>query len=91
MRVWFNGRTPAFQADNAGSIPVTRSIESAGQSYKALAFLLFWASVHDCAAELRGLDSTAKKKARIVRASILQHLSDRSRLLPSDQPTCVAR
>ncbi len=26
MRVWFNGRTSAFQADNAGSIPVTRSI-----------------------------------------------------------------
>jgi hypothetical protein len=25
MRVWFNGRTSAFQADNAGSIPVTRS------------------------------------------------------------------
>ena len=26
-RVWFNGRTSAFQADNAGSIPVTRSIQ----------------------------------------------------------------
>jgi hypothetical protein len=26
MRVWFNGRTPAFQADNVGSIPITRSI-----------------------------------------------------------------
>ena len=25
MRVWFNGRTSAFQADDAGSIPVTRS------------------------------------------------------------------
>lgn len=26
MRVWFNGRTSAFQADDAGSIPATRSI-----------------------------------------------------------------
>jgi hypothetical protein len=26
-RVWFNGRTSAFQADGAGSIPATRSIE----------------------------------------------------------------
>ena len=25
-RVWFNGRTSAFQADDAGSIPATRSI-----------------------------------------------------------------
>jgi hypothetical protein len=25
MRVWFNGRTSAFQADGAGSIPATRS------------------------------------------------------------------
>ena len=25
MRVWFNGRTEAFQASDAGSIPVTRS------------------------------------------------------------------
>jgi hypothetical protein len=26
-RVWFNGRTSAFQAEGAGSIPATRSIE----------------------------------------------------------------
>ena len=26
MRVWYNGRTSAFQADDAGSIPATRSI-----------------------------------------------------------------
>ena len=26
MRVWFNGRTSAFQADDAGSIPATRSM-----------------------------------------------------------------
>ena len=26
MRVWFNGRTSAFQAEDAGSIPATRSI-----------------------------------------------------------------
>ena len=26
-RVWFNGRTEAFQASDAGSIPVTRSTE----------------------------------------------------------------
>ena len=25
QRVWFNGRTSAFQADGAGSIPATRS------------------------------------------------------------------
>ena len=25
LRVWFNGRTKAFQAFDAGSIPVTRS------------------------------------------------------------------
>ena len=25
-RVWFNGRTSAFQAEDAGSIPATRSI-----------------------------------------------------------------
>ena len=25
MRVWFNGRTSAFQAEDAGSIPATRS------------------------------------------------------------------
>ena len=25
MRVWYNGRTSAFQADDAGSIPATRS------------------------------------------------------------------
>lgn len=28
MRVWFSGRTSAFQADGAGSIPATRSIFS---------------------------------------------------------------
>ena len=27
-RVWFNGRTSAFQADDAGSTPVTRSMKS---------------------------------------------------------------
>ncbi len=26
MRVWFSGKTSAFQADDAGSIPATRSI-----------------------------------------------------------------
>ncbi len=26
MRVWYNGSTSAFQADDAGSIPATRSI-----------------------------------------------------------------
>jgi hypothetical protein len=26
LRMWFNGRTPASQAGNAGSIPVVRSI-----------------------------------------------------------------
>ena len=26
IRVWFNGRTSAFQAEDAGSIPATRSI-----------------------------------------------------------------
>ena len=26
LRVWFSGRTSAFQADGAGSIPATRSI-----------------------------------------------------------------
>ena len=26
MRVWFNGRTSAFQAEDAGSIPATRSM-----------------------------------------------------------------
>ena len=31
-RVWFNGRTEAFQASNAGSIPVTRSTKVPGQS-----------------------------------------------------------
>ena len=31
-RVWFNGRTEAFQASNAGSIPVTRSIKTPDQS-----------------------------------------------------------
>ena len=31
-RVWFNGRTEAFQASNAGSIPVTRSTKTLGQS-----------------------------------------------------------
>ena len=31
-RVWFNGRTEAFQASNAGSIPVTRSTKTPGQS-----------------------------------------------------------
>ena len=25
LRVWYNGRTSAFQADDAGSIPATRS------------------------------------------------------------------
>ena len=32
LRVWFNGRTEAFQASNAGSIPVTRSTKTPGQS-----------------------------------------------------------
>ena len=27
-RVWYNGRTSAFQADDAGSIPATRSTSS---------------------------------------------------------------
>ena len=31
-RVWFNGRTEAFQASNAGSIPVTRSNKTSDQS-----------------------------------------------------------
>ena len=30
MRVWYNGRTSAFQADDAGSIPATRSSRMAG-------------------------------------------------------------
>jgi hypothetical protein len=38
--VWFNGRTSAFQADNAGSIPVTRSIKHQARSLKLLAFLV---------------------------------------------------
>ena len=28
MRVWYNGRTSAFQADDAGSIPATRSYDT---------------------------------------------------------------
>ena len=28
MRVWFNGRTSAFQAENVGSIPITRLCDS---------------------------------------------------------------
>ena len=28
MRVWYNGRTSAFQADDAGSIPATRSYDA---------------------------------------------------------------
>ena len=39
-RVWFNGRTEAFQASNAGSIPVTRSTKTPGQSLLALTFLV---------------------------------------------------
>ena len=40
LRVWFNGRTSAFQADDAGSIPVTRSrTHRARASTRAL---LFW-------------------------------------------------
>ena len=33
MRVWFNGRTSAFQADDAGSIPVTRSRDTSPRSF----------------------------------------------------------
>lgn len=31
MRMWFNGRTPASQAGNGGSIPLIRSILSHNQ------------------------------------------------------------
>ena len=32
MRVWYNGNTLAFQANDAGSIPATRSIYTPSQS-----------------------------------------------------------
>ena len=31
MRVWYNGNTLAFQANDAGSIPATRSIYTPSQ------------------------------------------------------------
>ena len=31
MRVWYNGNTLAFQANDAGSIPATRSIYAPSQ------------------------------------------------------------
>ena len=34
LRVWFNGRTSAFQADDAGSIPATRSKGRLGRQPK---------------------------------------------------------
>ena len=40
-RVWFNGRTEAFQASNAGSIPVTRSNKTSDQSLIGSDFFLF--------------------------------------------------
>ena len=39
-RVWFNGRTEAFQASNAGSIPVTRSKKTAGQGTSCPGFFV---------------------------------------------------
>ena len=35
MRVWFNGRTSAFQADDAGSIPATRSRRAMNRAHIA--------------------------------------------------------
>ena len=35
MRVWYNGRTSAFQADDAGSIPATRSKRVADRAHIA--------------------------------------------------------
>ena len=37
-RVWFNGRTSAFQAENVGSIPITRSCVFVAQLDRATAF-----------------------------------------------------
>ena len=39
-RVWFNGRTEAFQASNAGSIPVTRSTKLQVRALSALTFFV---------------------------------------------------
>ena len=38
-RVWFNGRTSAFQADDVGSIPITRSRLSRPPESNGLGFL----------------------------------------------------
>ena len=44
-RVWFNGRTEAFQASNAGSIPVTRSTKTPGQSLIGSDLFCLWAKL----------------------------------------------
>ena len=40
MRVWFNGRIPASQAGDAGSIPVTRSTNGKDQITSGLFHLM---------------------------------------------------
>ncbi len=46
MQVWFNGRTPAFQASDEGSIPFTclteRSPVNTRETAKTLGFLYVW-------------------------------------------------
>ena len=36
MQVWFNGRTPAFQAGYVGSIPITRFDIAKGNIYHGI-------------------------------------------------------
>ena len=52
-RVWFNGRTEAFQASNAGSIPVTRSNKTSDQSLIGSDFLFVRQSVRQVAGQMR--------------------------------------
>ena len=53
MRVWFNGRTEAFQASNAGSIPVTRSNKTSDQSLIGSVFLFVHQNVRQAAGQMR--------------------------------------
>ena len=52
-RVWFNGRTEAFQASNAGSIPVTRSNKTSDQSLIGSDFLFVHQNVRQAAGQMR--------------------------------------
>ena len=45
MRVWYNGNTLAFQANDAGSIPATRSIYAPSQQLSNITTVSYYCCI----------------------------------------------